>query len=366
MKQFILSILCSLIVITGSYAQTNNSRNSRCSSAISTYLFKQKSREIREASTESTRLSSARALLRQYCLTSEQVKEVAAFFLNDYDRLVFAKAAYPKTFDPANFYDVYDSFAYFSNVFRLHDYILAMKQGSSNGGSGSQTGGTVTFPNYNYPNPETYTGATNCAQPLNDEAFVYHYQTIMQKQNDQSRLLAAIQFVNNQCLSVAQIMKLTTAFTSENNKLNFLKQSYDAVYDQANLSAATQVFTQPALRGNFSSYLQSQGTSGAGGTGYDCHIDQVEYDRIKQNIRNQSFNNTRLNTAKQILRAKGQCFTAEQVKGIVMLFDFESSKLTVAKYAYDYTLDQDNYYLVNEAFQFPSSKEQLREYVQNR
>ncbi|MGB0525436.1 MAG: DUF4476 domain-containing protein [Flammeovirgaceae bacterium] len=373
MKQLILSTLVSLILITGVVAQTTStSRNARCSSAVSSYLFKQKSREIQEANTESVRLSRARALVKNYCLTAEQIKEVASFFLNDYDRLVFAKAAYLKTFDPDNFYDVYDAFAYFSTVFRLHDYVTQQRQGNSMGGgnTGGNTGGvTVTFPNYNYPNPDTYTGAKNCAHPLNNDTFIFRYNKIAKKQNDQSRLLAAVQFVNNQCLSTAQVMKLSTLFNLESNKLNFLKQSYGAVYDPNNLSLAEQIFTQLSTRQDFRSFLQNQNTGGGiggGGTNFACQIDVTEFNRIKQNIQSQTFNNTRQNTAKQIMRSKGKCFTAEQVKEIVALFDFESSRLEIAKYAYDYTLDQDNYYVVNNAFKFSSSKDQLLEYIRNR
>lgn len=362
MKQLLLSILFSLMVIGSSVAQSNT----QCTTAISTYLFKQKSREVSEARTESDRLNRAKRLIGSYCLNSEQVKEVASFFLNDYDRLVFAKAAYQKTVDPENFYDVYDAFAYFSTVFRLHDYVAQMKQGSNTGGTGGGgMGNAVTFPNYNYPDPTAYSGNKNCAHPLNDDTFIYRYQKVAQKQNDQSRLLAAIQFVNNQCLSTAQIMKLSTVFSLESNKLNFLKQSYDAVYDQGNLYMAEQILTQSSMKQNFKSFLQSH-NSGGGGGGFACQIDATEFGRITQNIKSQTFNNTRLNTAKQILRSKGKCFTANQVKEIVKLFDFESSRLDVAKYAYDYTLDQDNYYVVNEAFNFSSSKDRLIEYINSK
>lgn len=364
MKHVILSLLFSLMIISSGIAQRGTTH---CNSAISTYVFKQKSREVRDIRTESERLNKAKSLINSYCLTSEQIKEVASFFLNDYDRLIFAKAAYPKTFDPENFYDVYDSFAYFSTVFRLHDYVAQMKQGNTGGGTGGDDlGGTVNFPNYNYPDASNYTGPKNCSFPLNDETFVYRYKTIKQKQNDQSRLLAAIKFVNNQCLSTAQIMKLSTAFSLEGNKLNLLKQSYDAVYDPSNFVNAEQVLAQSNNRQEFRTYLRNHAIGGGSGTNYGCQVDDVEFDRIVQNIKSQSFNNTRLNTAKQIVKAKGQCFTAEQVKTIVQLFDFESSRLDVAKYCYDYTLNQDSYYVVNEAFTFSTSKDRLTEYINSK
>ena len=65
--------------------------------------------------------------------------------------------------------------------------------------------------------------------------------------------------------------------------------------------------------------------------------------------------------AKQI--TKSNCLTAEQVKQLTMLFDFESGKLEYAKFAYAYCYDLGNYYKVNDAFDFESSIKELDEHI---
>jgi hypothetical protein len=45
------------------------------------------------------------------------------------------------------------------------------------------------------------------------------------------------------------------------------------------------------------------------------------------------------------------------------LFSFEATKLEFAKYAYNKVSDKENYYLVNDAFQFESSIEELNENI---
>lgn len=55
-----------------------------------------------------------------------------------------------------------------------------------------------------------------------------------------------------------------------------------------------------------------------------------------------------------------------QVKELLALFSYEDSKLELAKYAYDYTVDKGNYFMVNEAFSYSSSKESLMDYIKNR
>lgn len=84
----------------------------------------------------------------------------------------------------------------------------------------------------------------------------------------------------------------------------------------------------------------------------------------KSNISSKPFEETKLSTAKQII--KTNCMSAAQIKEIMGVFDFEESKLDFAKYAYDYCLDTNNYYVVNEAFQFSASSDDLNEFLQSK
>jgi len=383
MKNLLLSLTYCLFLITSAVAQ-DNIRNIQCNTAISTYVFQQKAREVRNAKQEKGRLNKAKRIVESYCLTSEQVKEIASYFVNDFDRLLFAKAAYPKTFDQENFYDVYDAFAYFSTVFRLHDYVQEVRndQLANNGNGGNSNtppaqGGNIVFPNYNYPDPGAYTGTTKCARPMTEAAFLYRLQDIKRKSTDQSKLLAAVNLANNECLSTSQVMKLSSMLSLEQNKLNLLKQSYDAVYDPINFKDASQIFSNSSSLNDFQNFLNVQIIIGGGGNGnggntggnggnFSCQIDAAEFSRISQNIRSQVFNNTRLNTAKQIVRSKGKCFTASQARDLTKLFEFESAKIEFAKFCYDYTLNQSDYYQVNEAFEFNSSTEELNEFINGR
>ncbi len=58
--------------------------------------------------------------------------------------------------------------------------------------------------------------------------------------------------------------------------------------------------------------------------------------------------------------------SAAQVKDIMDLFTFEGSKLDYAKYAYEFCWEKNNYYMVNDAFEFESSISELDEYISTR
>ena len=68
--------------------------------------------------------------------------------------------------------------------------------------------------------------------------------------------------------------------------------------------------------------------------------------------------------AKQI--TKTHCLSADQVKQVMELFSFEASKLDFAKYAYDFCWEKNNYFQVNEAFDFESSISELDAYISTR
>lgn len=86
-----------------------------------------------------------------------------------------------------------------------------------------------------------------------------------------------------------------------------------------------------------------------------------DFGQLKRTIDNAGFENTRLTIFKQALNYN--YFTTAQVRELMDLFWFENSKLEVAKLAYNKTIDQNNYYLVNNEFSFSSSVNELGEYI---
>lgn len=78
-------------------------------------------------------------------------------------------------------------------------------------------------------------------------------------------------------------------------------------------------------------------------------------------LKNESFDNTRLTLAKQIVSANP--LSAAQVVEICKLFSFESNRLDFAKFAYPYCVDKNKYYLVNAAFSYDSSKRDLDAFI---
>jgi hypothetical protein len=362
-----LSSISFFILLLLSVENSFGQNNSNCQTAMSSYAFQQQSRGIARANSEANKLQLAKQILQGNCLSVPQVKELCSLFLEDLDRLEFAKLAYKKTVHQDQFYDVYDSFAYFSTVFRLHDFILEEKTGSPHHGGGTGNGGTITFPNYNYPNPLNYSGAKFCSNPLPNVDFMNFARQVARNQNDQSKRVACLQIVTSHCLSTTQMMKFSSLFSEENNKLSFLKQAYDAVYDVENFHSASQVLQSNYNQQDFQQFIRNKNNAGGGtNPNYGCQIDNVEIENIRNQIERQNFNSSKINLTKSLLRNKGKCFRVGQIRKILSLFTFENSKLEIAKFAYDYTNNTQNYAQLADLLQYTSSKRDFERFLENK
>lgn len=364
MNKRILFILAVITFSVGAFAQN------MCNNPINTTYFNSEYANINSMSNYTSKINYATNFANNNCLYSYQIKQVTQLFYNDQDKLTFAKAAYRNCWDKDNFYDVYDAFAYFSNVFRLHDYVLSQK-GQTTTTIVTNTNTFFDYPNYAYPDANTYFGITGCNFPMDENSFYNNYIGFRNsKMAENSKLISIKDFVNANCLSTAQIMKLTSILTTESYRLDLLKAVYLRAYDRGNYNYANQLLTNQTYKLDFEAFLKTNGNNTNNNTiiinnNNGCVVSATDMTDIKKSINAASFDNTKVTTAKQILSAK-KCFTVAQIKEILGLFSFESSKLEVAKYAYDFCIDKSNYYQVNDVFSFSSSKDDLSNYVQGK
>lgn len=90
----------------------------------------------------------------------------------------------------------------------------------------------------------------------------------------------------------------------------------------------------------------------------------AEFSAAKEMIKRQSFAQDQVKVARQV--AKNNCLSVKQIKEIVGLFSFENDKLDYAMYAYDFTVDKKNFFLLNDSFNFSSSKDKLNGFLEGK
>lgn len=85
------------------------------------------------------------------------------------------------------------------------------------------------------------------------------------------------------------------------------------------------------------------------------------FDLLIQDLNYLQFDSDKLRIAKDFVRRNGAY--SNDVLDIINTFSFESTRLSFAKFAFDHTRDQENYYLVEQGFEFRSSSRELRRYI---
>jgi len=98
------------------------------------------------------------------------------------------------------------------------------------------------------------------------------------------------------------------------------------------------------------------------GYSYNGYMNEGSFQNLKQSLRAKGFDDTRKTMAIQALRSNN--LSAAQVSDLLGVFSFESTRLEVAKEAWNVSRDRSNFYLVNNSFTFSSSIDELNQYMQ--
>lgn len=94
------------------------------------------------------------------------------------------------------------------------------------------------------------------------------------------------------------------------------------------------------------------------------YLSSREFQEALQTIKNQSFESGKESVAKQVISDYN--ISVDQLVDILNVMWFESTKLDLAKYAYDNMRNVRGFYKVYNVFSFSSSVDELSEYVESR
>jgi len=92
-----------------------------------------------------------------------------------------------------------------------------------------------------------------------------------------------------------------------------------------------------------------------------CAMNSENFFQLKQVIANRWFDSSKLESAKLALNQN--YISSSQLYELMMLLDFESSKLDLAKYAYERVIDKQNVFRIYNAFDFDSSISSFNHYI---
>ncbi len=197
------------------------------------------------------------------------------------------------------------------------------------------------------------------------------------------------QAVTNKRVTVSQVRDLLKLINIEQYKMDMAKYLFDFTCDKSNYYELSTLFLQSRVR-EFNTFLAGKNIEDDNVTSVNTTVTNKnnnntyttntsrnnnvsnsscdngrmpieDFEDIKENVKSQSFTSTQISVLKEAMN--GRCISAIQVKSMLEVFSFEADKLSMAKYLYSFTTDTQNYYKVNDAFSFSSSKEELNKYI---
>lgn len=345
---------------------TNSILYSQCRSNLSTSQQESISFELSRAINPNMRLSMLETRTREQCMYASQVKALAAMLNTDSDKFTFAKNAYARTIDKHNYYEVYDIFSSYSFVFRLHDAIRGIVP-SAPVPVPTPTEPLPT-PSMSFPDARYYSGSKGCPLPMTTSEFQVLYTNIELQHSDIARYTIAKSSITGRCISVEQLMKACMLVDNESYRLDLLKSFITTSYDKDNYTFATQLLQMEPYKNDFIQHCISINRPTVPlpipDTIIPCAASSMVYDEMKNTVKNQSYSSTKVNQIKTFMQT--HCFTALQIREFAKLLDYENDRIAIAKQGYDKCIDKSNYFLVNAAFTYSSSVDDLNKFIRSK
>ena len=222
------------------------------------------------------------------------------------------------------------------------------------------------------------TKAQNCVGPMNPRAFQVELQQMRTMPQESARFRNAMQRFGQFCLSSAQVYQVCQLLGQDPYRIDFAFASYQRVLDPENFYDVYDSFQHfsSAFRlhdltvGNMNVQLVPipqpvPAPEPAPIPVLICEVSPQDMAEITQLVKAATFKDSMEKQAKMMIKSK-QCFRADQIVEILNALTYDDSKLAVAKYAFDYCIDTQNYYRVVNAFTFKSYQDDLTRFISER
>lgn len=331
-----LGILTIIIFLNSSisFSQCQQGINSRDFQMLKSQIFRvQNSDQIFQKAVDASKTN---------CFTSLQSKEIANLLMSDRDRYDFLKSAFTNITDKDNFTDVLDVFKNYSMAFKLYHNTLNSSQFTSN----------------SIQSNPIYSGNKSCNNPMSMQEFTPYNNLIKNQLNDRLKASSILTNLQGKCILTQQMISSASQIYDENIKLDILKRMYSSIYDIDNYGQAAQLLNNQNKE-IFNTYIQSP--SNVQSINSNCTISSLEFSDFIKSINKMSFDQDKSTQIKTSLLQR--CLTSQQVKELVLVSNYESTRVQIAKDMYDNCVDKNNYYKVNESFKMSSSISELNEYI---
>ena len=309
------------------------------STAMSTANFNTIYRNAQRQSTVNSRVSyiyNAFANTNHY-FSVAQARQLVQLVTDETNRLYLAKISYRAVVDKQNF----------SQMNNLLSTQTARNE-------------LTTFVNnYDVSNP-VYTKVA-----MKDTEFNTLYRSIQNRFGIGAKMSALNDVFDNETyfFTTSQARQLIQLVSSDNNRLQLAKASYDNIIDQSNFSQVYDILSTSA-RGELEAYVSgNDGMITNPTVTTKTPMTTGTYNSLYNSVRNTWGFGAKMSELTEIFDNESYYFTVSQAKQLIQLVSSETNRLQLAKAAYGNITDPENFTLMYDVLSSQSSKNDLSNYV---
>lgn len=364
MKKITQLLLIALLVQVGPFGAF-----AECFGPNNRFRFNETLDQLTVVKSEQSKLRIGIAYINDNCFTTNQLIKMMDYLRYDADRVILAKQAFPNVSDRKNFNFVFHHIDHLDHKRDLREFVRHQRGRNQR----------LDFPRLAYPNAERYRGTLGANSFINERLFSDLAYNILDARNDQHKFSLVNKYARNYELNVAQFMKMLTLVNVPIHRLDLAVNNHHLLYDRGNVRYIENVFQDHFLINRFRTAIRPaarhQGVAhgprytnrNRSNTRYRnarMEPNRKEMDQLIFTLRNETFDSKRLVLAKAIIKSHGY-FTTQQIGFIMRTFTFEKYKLEIARFAYPFSVNSVNYYMLTNELTYASSRKQLNQFLIN-
>ncbi len=181
-------------------------------------------------------------------------------------------------------------------------------------------------------------------------------QAVSFRNNDASKMTIIRQALPGLNPTSAQVLVLMQQMNFESTRKDLAIQAYPLVVDPQNYFVLADGFTYASSVNDLANFALSRGPVYSG-----RYVDPTAFGLGLSAVQKQSFEQTKLLLGRWIIQSMP--LESRQVAMLMQAYNYEASRLEIAKAAYPQVLDPQRYFIVNNSFTFESSVRQLESYI---
>lgn len=203
---------------------------------------------------------------------------------------------------------------------------------------------------------------------MQESQFKDHVRSLKNEGREFERLKSAKHFASRHRLTSLQVKAIVETLGDDSARLEFALDAFASTIDPDNyyeVYDGFKTFSKVMRLHDGIREMRKPRPERAPWAQAPREVGETDMADIMRTIAREGIDSTKQNIARQIIGARNN-FSTRQIKQILALFAFESSKLELARYSFDHVLDPENYFMVSEVFAFSSSKDELAKYIESR